>query len=351
MIFVLDIEIAKLERRKELLRDRSPSPPPPTEPRCPSPSTLPILSYSDDLQTRHMDGDFVIPAVLSDSPAKSMYLSTLGLCRQSEEQKTADEIIWSAVLDNRVNHGRDQTTVNQYYKQCSAVAEEIVIRAKRRYSAPFLHPSLLPPKEEDIFPEPKMESANVEMSSLPLFFPPQPSHQWSADSIVTVPDLRLHHSTSPRISAPSSIHLAHSPSNLSLSDHVKSEDSQLTIPLSTALSMLNGDSDVFGTNPHASMFAKVNGYSTDSAANDHINESDDEVPVLNIREDYEESLDSTDYQFSSPPPPCKRRRITASTGSQGDCSSGSSVPVWPGIEAMVQSYKKYQQGNNLFIVA
>ena len=344
-----------MERRKELLRDRSPSPPPPTEPRCPSPSTLPIPSYSEEVQTSHMDGEFVIPAVLSDSPAKSMYLSALGLCRQSEEHKTADEIIWSAVLDNRIHHGRDRTTVNQYYKQCSAVAEEIVIHAKRRYSAPFIHPSFIPPKEEDsiLIEEPKMESADVEMSSsLPMFFPPQPTHPWTADSIVTVPDLRQHRSTSPRISAPSSIHLSHSPSNLPSSDTIKSEESQLTIPLSTALSMLNGDSDVFATNHHASMFTKVNGYSTDSAANDHINETDDEVPVLNIREDYEESVDSADYQFSSPPPPCKRRRrLTASTGSsQGECGGGSSIPVWPGIEAMVQSYKKYQQGNLLFFI-
>ena len=84
-----DIEIEKLEKRKERLRERSPSPIAVTEDRCSSPE-LPLPSVPPHLNR------------LPETHAKAMYLSAIGLCRNSEEQKVSNEIMWSVILDDRL---------------------------------------------------------------------------------------------------------------------------------------------------------------------------------------------------------------------------------------------------------
>ena len=90
-----DIEIEKLERRKKRLRERSPSPIDTSETRSVSPE-LPLPSVAPHLNQ------------LQETHAKAMYLSAIGLCRNTEEQKVSNEIIWSVVLDDRMTRLEDK---------------------------------------------------------------------------------------------------------------------------------------------------------------------------------------------------------------------------------------------------
>jgi len=105
-----DIEIQKLEKRKLRLRERSPSPPPPevgddrpTSPCLPLPSVPPHLNR------------------LPETHAKAMYLSAIGLCRNTEEQKTNHEVVWSAVLDDRLARDKE-TVINKYFYRLREMA-------------------------------------------------------------------------------------------------------------------------------------------------------------------------------------------------------------------------------------
>ena len=100
-----DIEIEKLEKRKERLRERSPSPIAVTEDRCSSPE-LPLPSVPPHLNR------------LPETHAKAMYLSAIGLCRNSEEQKVSNEIMWSVILDDRLTRetsGDRQSVITKYF--------------------------------------------------------------------------------------------------------------------------------------------------------------------------------------------------------------------------------------------
>ena len=101
-----DIEIEKLEKRRERLRERSPSPEPSpaSDDRSASPS-LPLPSVAPHLNR------------LPETHAKAMYLSAIGLCRNSEEQKLANEIMWSAILDDRLSREAPdkQSVITKYF--------------------------------------------------------------------------------------------------------------------------------------------------------------------------------------------------------------------------------------------
>ena len=108
-----DIEIQKLEKRKSRLRERSPSPPPAEDDilgRSASP-TLPLPSVPPHLNK------------LPESHAKVMYLSAIGLCRNTEEQKVCHEQVWSAVLEDRLTRDRE-STVNKFFVRLRSVTEQ-----------------------------------------------------------------------------------------------------------------------------------------------------------------------------------------------------------------------------------
>ena len=108
-----DIEIQKLEKRKSRLRERSPSPPPVEEEvlgRSASPS-LPLPSVPPHLNK------------LPESHAKVMYLSAIGLCRNTEEQKVNHEQVWSAVLEDRLTRDRE-STVNKFFVRLRSITEQ-----------------------------------------------------------------------------------------------------------------------------------------------------------------------------------------------------------------------------------
>ena len=102
-----DIEIEKLEKRRERLRERSPSPV--RDERAsderPSSPSLPLPSVSPHLNR------------LPESHAKAMYLSAIGLCRNSEEQKLSNEIMWSVILDDRLTRETPdkQSVITKYF--------------------------------------------------------------------------------------------------------------------------------------------------------------------------------------------------------------------------------------------
>ena len=108
-----DIEIQKLEKRKSRLRERSPSPPPVEDDflgRSASP-TLPLPSVPPHLNK------------LPESHAKVMYLSAIGLCRNTEEQKLNHEQVWSAVLEDRLTRDRE-STVNKFFVRLRSITEQ-----------------------------------------------------------------------------------------------------------------------------------------------------------------------------------------------------------------------------------
>ena len=145
-------------------------------------------------------------------------------------------MIWSAVLDDRINHGRDNTPVNQYFKKLrdNTVYDHVLAGIKRRYSNPFLYPVDNEAKDDDI------EVADEVITDVP-------------DKIDDITD----------------------------DDEANTSSDSLTIPLSTALSMLNDDNDVFGGGGGG----VVGGW----RLQDHDEDVEDgEVPVLNIREDYDQ---------------------------------------------------------------
>ena len=99
-----EVELKKLERRKERLRERSPSPPSltTTDLRCTSPE-LPLPSVPPHLNK------------LSETHAKVMYLSAIGLCRNTEEQKMTHEQMWSVILEDRLTRDQDSESVTTKY--------------------------------------------------------------------------------------------------------------------------------------------------------------------------------------------------------------------------------------------
>ena len=107
-----DIEIKKLERRRARLRERSPTPPPhcearPGSPELPLPSTAPHLNR------------------LPETHAKAMYLSAIGLCRNTEEQKVSNELIWSVVLEDRLTRERErERPITKYFVRLRELSEQ-----------------------------------------------------------------------------------------------------------------------------------------------------------------------------------------------------------------------------------
>jgi hypothetical protein len=226
-------------------------------------------------------------------------------------------VIWSAVLENRIHHGRERTPINQYYKKSRALNKDNLSHVQQRYSDPFLHPAVVPEKRQ------LFKMAGDMSSSLAAR---------SADSNIVsipVPDKHPH----------SSILSSTQPSTTSSDTSCDT----LTIPLSTALSMLNGDSDVFG-NHHGGGSEAVDkdsrhhrqpprengGYQLEPAEYRDQGADNDDVPVLNIREEYSDG-DQV---------PNKRRRVDLPTSG----SSSDEPPAWKGIEMIMQSYNKYQHG-------
>ena len=69
-----------------------------------------------------------------------MYLSAIGLCRNTEEQKLNNEIIWSAIVDNRIHHKRDDSSINIYFKRLRGMSDSFLRGVKRDYHGTFLAP-------------------------------------------------------------------------------------------------------------------------------------------------------------------------------------------------------------------
>jgi len=57
------------------------------------------------------------------SHAKVMYLSAIGLCRNTEEQKVNHEQVWSAVLEDRLTRDRG-STVNKFFVRLRSITEQ-----------------------------------------------------------------------------------------------------------------------------------------------------------------------------------------------------------------------------------
>merc|ERR1711892_236682 len=126
-----DIEVEKLEKRKTRLRERSPSPIPQVEMRSASP-VLPLPTVAPHLNR------------LPETHAKAMYLSAIGLCRNSEEQKSNNEIVWSSVLEDRLARDKE-STVNKYFVRLREMAEPPKLSGtKRNWSSTLLAPTGTP---------------------------------------------------------------------------------------------------------------------------------------------------------------------------------------------------------------
>jgi len=99
-----DIEIEKLERRRARLRERSPSPEAAAEERAVSPE-LPLPSVAPHLNR------------LPETHAKAMYLSAIGLCRNSEEQKISNEVMWAMILEDRLTRepAEQRSLITKYF--------------------------------------------------------------------------------------------------------------------------------------------------------------------------------------------------------------------------------------------
>ena len=99
-----DIEIEKLERRRARLRERSPSPEAAAEDRAVSPE-LPLPSVAPHLNR------------LPETHAKAMYLSAIGLCRNSEEQKISNEVMWAMILEDRLTRepAEQRSLITKYF--------------------------------------------------------------------------------------------------------------------------------------------------------------------------------------------------------------------------------------------
>lgn len=167
-----DIEIEKLEKRKSRLRERSPSPIPQVEERAASP-VLPLPTVAPHLNR------------LPETHAKAMYLSAIGLCRNSEEQKSNNEIVWSAVLDDRLARD-DNSAINKYFVRLRDMTEP-VRGVKRCWNG-----NLLPPSDTDLPLSPRY------LQSTPLNIPScEALSRLSCESI---------HSADP-ISLPSSVEI------------------------------------------------------------------------------------------------------------------------------------------------
>ena len=108
-----DIEIKKLERRRARLRERSPTPPPPHCEERPGSPELPLPTIAPHLNR------------LPETHAKAMYLSAIGLCRNTEEQKVSNEMIWSVVLEDRLTRERErERPITKYFVRLRELTEQ-----------------------------------------------------------------------------------------------------------------------------------------------------------------------------------------------------------------------------------
>ena len=109
VLFLTDVEIAKLEKRKARYLERSPSPP----------NVVPAVSASD---LKPPSPELPIPSVaphknnLAESNAKLMYMSAIGLCRVPDSDKDDNEIAWNAILDDRIAR-RSESVTTIYMKR------------------------------------------------------------------------------------------------------------------------------------------------------------------------------------------------------------------------------------------
>ncbi len=94
-----------------------------------------------------------------------MYMSAIGLARNTEEQKAVQEVIWSAILDDRLARGDPLSTLNTYFVRLRDMA---AVEAPTRPPCP-LGSLLAPPSSEATTTAAASSSATAVLS--PQLFP------------------------------------------------------------------------------------------------------------------------------------------------------------------------------------
>jgi hypothetical protein len=93
-----------------------------------------------------------------------MYMSAIGLARNTEEQKAVQEVIWSAILDDRLARGDPLSTLNTYFVRLRDMA---AVEAPARPPCPL--GSLLAPSSEATTTAAATSSATAVLSPPQLF--------------------------------------------------------------------------------------------------------------------------------------------------------------------------------------
>jgi len=94
-----------------------------------------------------------------------MYMSAIGLARNTEEQKAVQEVIWSAILDDRLARGDPLSTLNTYFVRLRDMA---AVEAPARPPCP-LGSLLAPPSSEATTTAAASSSATAVLSPPQLF--------------------------------------------------------------------------------------------------------------------------------------------------------------------------------------
>ena len=90
-----------------------------------------------------------------------MYLSAIGLCRNTEEQKVSNEIIWSVVLEDRLTRERGrERPITKYFVRLRDLTDQQAQEAAGRGVKRSWEESFLPPSSTSSQP--------VEAASLPV---------------------------------------------------------------------------------------------------------------------------------------------------------------------------------------
>lgn len=297
-----------------------------------------------------------------------MYLSAIGLCRTSDEQKMRSELAWSAVVDNRINQGRDNTPINLYFKRLRNMSDSFLSAVKRDYQAAFLPPSPPPPLPTTA----ACDSGSAAAERL------SPSAVDNSMATITA--------TAPMV--PFSMQSAVDPSASVVGTPTPTggggQDTE-SIPLSTALSLLNSDaSSVFGSegsqldsitlhdadvNTSVGGAAAAVGISANQVAvgenlNVGLRDMSSVVDMMQQnqhlpqQQQQQQQLHQISIKTESSAIPADVKPILHAGGGllaavkeedeepspKRPREDESSVAAWQGVDAVIESYRKYKQG-------
>jgi hypothetical protein len=257
-----------------------------------------------------------------------MYMSAIGLARATDEQKLVHEIIWSAILDDRLSRGgedHNRSTINTYFVRL----RDLAIKGAEAAAAA----------------QNKTAMAAVTPPYLGSLLPPQPqlaaSESAGNTSISQPPSLNIPH-----------VHCAASGGGGIIKEEapilhvIKLEAGTAAAESGSGFSISSGSDHYAGRNVVAAMKPEPDELTLTTSVTAAVSAAD----MKRRLEEYDEPPGcggdewtgrTAAKQWRRPQQP---RQNGGGISGGGETESGGQLMAWPGIQAIEQAYRKYREG-------